>query len=402
MENVNRPVYFKKLLDFKDKPIIKIVTGVRRCGKSTLLDLFKNHLLQSGVESSQIIYLNFEDYDNKSLRNPDNLYSYIKSVMSPDKMNYFIFDEIQIVEDFTQIIDSLYIKNNADVYITGSNADLLSSEIATLISGRYVEIKMLPLSFLEYSTFENSISDTQKLYVDYTRFGSFPFVPSLEKRSDLIYEYLQSLYNTIVLKDVVARNKIADVLMLQSLVEFIFDNIGNPVSSKSIADAMTSNGRKIDTKTVERYLKCLEESFIIYKAKRYDVKGKQYLKSLGKYYVVDPGFRMMLLGTRKFDSGRVLENIIYLELLRRHSQVYIGKCDNLEIDFVAIDEGGLSYYQIAETVREPETLARELKPLQSLSDNYPKYLLTLDVDAGGDYDGIRKINAIDWLLGNAF
>lgn len=285
------------------------------------------------------------------------------------------------------------------MYITGSNAYMLSSEIATLISGRYVRIEMLPLSFKEYVESTGSESELARKYVDYLENSSFPYTLELAGQPKEIRDYLDGLFNTIVVKDISQRKKINDAMMLRSVLRFLFDNIGNPLSSKKIADTMTSDGRKIDVKTVEKYIEALMESYVIYQANRYNVKGKQYLKTLEKYYVVDIGMRYMLLGFRSTDVGHILENVIYLELLRRGLEVYVGKVDEFEVDFVAMDGKRITYYQVAATVRDENTLKRELAPLQKIADHYPKVILTLDDDPEADYEGIRRVNALDWLMG---
>jgi len=392
----------KEYLDFltgsKDKQIIKVISGIRRCGKSTLFELYKEQLMSSGVEEKQIISINFEDIDYEYLQNYRSLYDYIKEKLLSDKMNYIFLDEIQHVESFEKAVDSLFIKKNVDLYITGSNAYFMSSELATLLSGRYIELKMLPLSFSEYclgNTTSISVSEKYRLYIENS---SFPYVLNYDNDEKQVREYLSSLYNTVLLKDVIARYKIADVMMLESVIRFIFDNIGNQLSTKKIADTMTSGGRKIDSKTVEKYVKALMDSLMVYQAKRYNIKGKQYLKTLEKYYIVDIGLRYMLLGKRNTDIGHILENIIYLELLRRGYDVYVGVIGNVEVDFVAINKDGVNYFQVAASVRDERTLERELGSLQKITDHYPKYILTLDEDPVGDYDGIKRINALDWLL----
>lgn len=275
---------------------------------------------------------------------------------------------------------------------------MLSSEIATLIAGRYVEIAMLPLSFKEYVESTGNRDGLARKYTEYLSASSFPYALELKENPKLLLDYLGGIYHTIVLKDVMARKGISDPMMLESIVRFAFDNIGNVLSSKRIADTMTSDGRKIDVKTVEKYLSALSECFVLYRAKRYNIRGRQFLKSMEKYYVVDMGLRRLLLGTRSFDVGHILENIVYLELLRRGKEVYVGKMDDLEVDFVTMEESGLRYYQVAATVREPKTFERELAPLRMIGDHYPKYLLTLDEDPEADYDGIRRLNVLDWLL----
>ena len=396
---IQRKEYLKKLIAFRDKQLIKVVTGVRRCGKSTLLKMYQEWLREQGVEASRIISINFEDIDYEELTDYRKLYDYLKEHLNSERMTYIFLDEIQNVADFPKVVDSLYIKNNVDIYMTGSNAYMLSSEIATLISGRYVQIEMLPFSFKEYMESTGSMNDRGVKYTEYLENSSFPQTLELKGQPDEIRDYLEGLYNTIVVKDIVNRKKITDTMMLKSLLRFVFDNIGNPLSSKKIADTMTSAGRKIDVKTVEKYLEALTESFILYQAKRYNIKGKQYLKTLEKYYVVDVGLRFMLLGSKQMDAVHILENVVYLELLRRGYDVYVGKINEFEVDFVAQNSRGTAYFQVALTVRDEKTLQRELRPLQSIRDHYPKMILTLDEDPETQYDGIRRVNARDWLLG---
>ncbi len=396
---VERKEYLNKLIAWKDKQIIKIVTGVRRCGKSMLLELYQNYLKEHGIEEEQIIAINFEDLDYEELTDYKKLYNYLKSHLTENKMTYIFLDEIQNVENFPKVLDSLYIKDNVDIYVTGSNAYMLSSEIATVISGRYVQIEMLPLSFREYMESTGNMKDRGIKYAEYLQNSSFPYTLELKNQPNEIREYLEGIYNTIVVKDIVNRKKITDTAMLKSLLQFVFDNIGNPLSPKKIADTMTSAGRKIDTRTVERYLEAFCESYIIYKAKRYDIKGKQYLKTLDKYYIVDMGMRYMLLGSRQVDAGHILENVVYLELLRRGYEVFVGKIDSFEVDFVAQDYKGIIYFQVALTIHDENTLKRELRPLEAIQDHYPKIMLTMDEEPEEQYDGIRRINARDWLLG---
>lgn len=400
MQLIKRKEYLKQLINWRDKKVIKVITGVRRCGKSTLMDLYKSCLLEQGVANEQIISINFEDYDYIDLLEPRNFYAYVKErILSDGRMTYCFFDEIQNVKDFERVVDSLYIKPNVDIYITGSNAYMLSSELATLLSGRYVEIKMLPLSFKEYVEASGDERELARKYRSYIETSSFPYVLDMKQDARVIREYLNGIYNTIVVKDITQRNRFPDTMMLESVLRFAYDNIGNILSTKKIADTMTSDGRKIDTKTVEKYLNALMESYMLYQCKRYNIKGKQYLKTLDKYYAVDMGMRKVLLGSKAMDAGHILENIVYLELLRRGYDVYIGKVDDLEVDFVAMDDKGMTYYQVSATMRDEKTLKRELASLQSINDNYPKILLTLDDDPEMEYAGIRKINALDWLLG---
>ena len=396
---IQRKEYLDKLIAFKDKQLIKIVTGIRRCGKSTLLALYQDWLRSQGVADEQIISINFEDLDYEELTDYKKLHAYLKERMVKGKMTYIFLDEVHHIDNFPKVVDSLYIKENVDIYITGSNAYMLSSEIATLISGRYVQIEMLPFSFKEYMESTGSMSDRGIKFTEYLERSSFPFALKFQDQPNELRDYLEGLYNTIVIKDIVTRKKISDTMMLRSILHFVFDNIGNPLSSKKIADTLTSEGRKIDTKTVEKYLEALTESYIIYQAKRYNIKGKQHLKTLEKYYVVDIGLRLMLLGSKGADAGRILENVVYLELLRRGYEVYVGKVDEYEVDFVAQNNKGITYFQVALTVRDEHTLERELRVLQSIKDHYPKLLLTLDDDPEAQYNGIRRINARDWLLG---
>lgn len=397
MKRIERHVYLDKLIAFKDKNLIKVITGIRRCGKSTIMEIYHDWLCLHGVRKEQIVYLNFEDYDIYELRDPRNLYAYIKSRIQADKMTYIFFDEIQHVKDFPDVVNSLNLKPTVDLYITGSNAYMLSSEIATLLSGRYVEIAMLPLSFKEYVEGSGGATNLPQAYADYITKSSFPYALELDTPAE-ISDYLNGVYNTIVVKDIMSRKKLPDVMMLESVIRFAADNIGNMLSSKRIADIMTAEGRKIDQKTVERYLSALCETFFVYEAKRYNIKGRQLLKTLGKYYLVDIGLRRMLLGSRSFDAGRILENVVYIELLRRQKKVYVGKMDSLEVDFVAVDENGIAYYQVAATVRDEATLKRELTSLQQINDQYPKYILTLDEDPTADYNGIQRVNALKWLM----
>lgn len=395
---IPRTDYLNKLTDFKDKKLIKVITGVRRCGKSTLLELFRDYLLKNGVMPEQIISINFEDADYDFITDYKILYSYIKDRLDKNRMTYVFLDEIQHVTEFERAVDSLYIKKNTDIYLTGSNACLLSSEIATLLSGRYVEIQMLPLSFKEYLSSWNDKTDLNRKYKDYIRYSSFPYALELMENKKLINDYLSGIYNTVILKDVVTRSKISDVMMLESLIRFMFDNIGNLCSIKKISDSMTSAGRKITTHTVESYISALLDSYILYRAKRFDIKRKQYLKTGEKYYAVDIGLRYFLLGNKEIDIGHILENVVYLELLRRSTEVYICKVGPYEVDFIASNEDGVNYYQVSVSVRNKETLLKVLRPLEIIPDNYPKYLITLDEDPPASYKGIKQINLLDFLM----
>ena len=394
---VERKDYLSALISLKDKNIIKVITGIRRCGKSTMFELFQDYLRNNGIDDQHIISVNLEDGDFRDIRTSGKLYEYVECRLDKDRKNYVFIDEVQQAENFQEAVDWLYTKKNVDLYITGSNAFLLSGELATLLSGRYIEIKMLPLSFKEYVSAHPENANTASLYINYLQNSSFPGTLELDRRQD-IRAYLEGIYNTILLKDIVTRKKIAVPSMLESVVEFMFDNIGNICSSTKIANSMTSKGRKISVPTVESYLSALCDSFILYKAGRYDIKGKQYLATGSKYYLADIGLRYFLLGTRQTDMGHILENIIYLELLRRGYEVYIGKFGNAEVDFIAVNAEGEEYYQVAQTVLDEHTLQRELSPLDAIKDHNPKYLLTLDYTPVTSYNGIRQINALDWLL----
>lgn len=404
MKNIDRREYIDFLIRSKDKKIIKVISGVRRCGKSTLFELYRNYLLENSVLPEQIISINFEDLDYEEYTEYKKLYKYITERLIQNKKNYIFLDEIQHVKHFEKVVDSLFIKSNTDIYITGSNAYFMSGELATLLSGRYVELKMLPLSFREFCEGSEKynkepITKLQK-YNKYLLESSFPYTLELEGNKKNIKEYLEGIYNSIILKDVVTRIKIANPLVLESVIKFIFDNIGNLLSSNKIANTLTSLGRKTDYKTVEKYVKGLTDSLILYEVKRYDIRGKQLLANISKYYIVDIALRQLLLTNKSADMGHILENIIYLELLRRGYEVYVGVFKNVEVDFVAVNNEEINYYQVSLTVLDENTLARELRPLQEINDNYPKYLITLDeILPNSNYNGIKRLNAIEWLLG---
>ena len=399
LQRLDRKDFLDKLIPFRDKQLIKVVTGVRRCGKSTLLEIYQDYLRANGVAEHQILSINLEDFDFFPLQDPAKLHAYVTERLVPGKMTYVFLDEIQRCSDFPAVIDSLHIRKNVDIYLTGSNAYMLSGEIATFLSGRYIEIKMLPLSFREFVYASGGENNLAGAYRDYIQSSSFPYVLELRENPGAVRDYLEGVFHTIVVKDIAARKRITDTMMLESVTRFVFDSIGSPVSTKKIADTMTSYGRKIDVKTVERYLEGLMESFVVYQAQRYNIRGKQYLKTLEKYYVVDIGMRYALLGTGGTDVGHILENVVYLELLRRGYEVFVGKIDDLEVDFVAKNQRGIQYFQVAASVRDEHTLSRELASLQRISDNYPKVILTLDDDPEADYEGIRRINALEWLMG---
>ncbi|RFZ79573.1 ATP-binding protein [Lacrimispora amygdalina] len=404
MQRIKRSDYLDWLVRHKDKQIIKVVSGVRRCGKSTLFAIYHDYLLENGMDDRQIIMLNFEDVEYEELSNYRLLYDYVKQLLLPDRMNYIFLDEIQHVEQFEKAVDSLFLKENCDVYITGSNAYFMSGELATQLSGRYVELKMLPLSFKEFCSGldeqKQSLTKNEKFNL-YIELSSFPYVLRYGYDQKEAREYLRDIYNTVLLKDVVARLRVSDVNMLENVTKFLLHNIGNRVSATKIAATLKSQGKSIDQKTVDRYIRGLTDSLMLYEAGRYNIKGKQFLTQQNKYYAADVAIRNTLVRGKDSDVGHILENIVYLELLRRGYEVYVGQLDDGgEVDFVAIGTDGVAYYQVSATTLEEETLKRELAPFRKIADNYPKYLLTLDEAFGtADYDGIQKRNVLDWLLG---
>jgi predicted AAA+ superfamily ATPase len=425
---IARKEYLDRLIRWREKQLIKVITGVRRCGKSTLFSLYIDYLKETGVADEQIISVNLEDVDNEHLLDYKALHTYVKDRLCKDKVNFVFIDEVQQCPQFEKAVDSLFIKKNVDVCITGSNAHMLSGDLATLLSGRYVEIRMLPLSFAEYLEFVGAENRGTKLdckeylqyhsvpYVDdsdtgfdfgnirmefnnYLQFGSFPYVATLGQDRTVIRGYIDGIYNTILIKDIAKREGITDIAVLESIVRFLCGNVGSPVSAKKISDTINSSGRKISVNTVEKYLRALCDSFLFYKVDRFDIKGRQTLKTLGKYYIVDTGLRDILVSSSSGDLGHLLENIVYLELVRRGYKVNIGKLAEKEVDFVADAAGERSYYQVSATTLDENTLMRELEPLQKISDNYPKFLLTLDeFMPNANYDGIRKMGVLDWLL----
>ena len=399
MGMIKRIEYLEELKKWKDKDLIKVVTGIRRCGKSTLLELFIEYLKEEKIDEEHIVSINLESLEY-NFSNYKDLYFYVVSKIKDDKKYYVFLDEIQNIEGFQKAVDSLYIKKNIDIYITGSNAFLLSGELATLLTGRYVEIKMLPLSFKEYVSAFSGNNNYQSLFLEYMKNGGMPGTISvLDLGINDINKYLDSIFSTVVFKDIMARNKITDKTILENIIKFILDSIGSPISTKKISDTLTTKGMTISNHTVDKYITSFVESYLIYKVERFDVKGKNLLVRDYKYYSVDTGLRSYLLGKKaNSDMGHILENIVYLELLRRGYRVYVGKVDDLEIDFVAENQGGLKYFQVSLTVRDAKVLERELRSLQRTGDHYPKYLITMDMDLSSDYDGITKINVIDWLL----
>ena len=405
---IERKNYLEKLIAWKDEKVIKVVTGIRRCGKSTLLDLYKEYLKKNGAEDGQIVAVNFEDLENEALQDYKALYAYLSGSLRRGKMTYIFLDEIQKVEGFEKVVDSLYIKENVDVYITGSNSWLLSGELATLLSGRYIEIKMLPFSFAEFYASRGG-GDADRLFADYMANGSLPYIATMDRTKEKIDMYLEGIYNTVIVKDIEERQnrkendpnrrKVSDISLLKNISKFLANSIGSPISVKRIADYITSSGRKVSQNTIDGYIEALVQAYVFYQAERYDVEGKQLLKQNGKFYIVDLGLRRYLLPKREYDLGYSLENMVYLELLRRGYEVHVGKMGQTEVDFVAKKDDVISYYQITASLMEQTTFEREIKPLKRINDNYPKRILTLERFTLGNYEGIEVLNAVDWLLG---
>lgn len=403
---VERKEYLDQLWAWKDEQIIKVVTGIRRCGKSVLLEQYQDRLRAAGVEAEQMISINFEDLDYEDLLDYKALYQYIKERLCGGKMTYLFLDEIQNVPDFQKVVDSLYVKNNTDVYITGSNSFLLSSELATLLSGRYVEISMLPLSFREYVTVTGM--QREDAFAEYMKTGGIPYVAVMNRTDEKVNQYLEGIYNTVIVKDIEERQtrkekdagkrKITDIALLKTIARYLASVIGSPVSMKSVTDYLTSSGRKVSPNTVSDYVEALTESFIFYPVERFDIIGKQLLKANKKLYMVDLGLRNHIFPRKRYDLGFSIENIVYFELLRRGYQVNIGKYGSTEVDFVVQNQGILTYYQVTADMTAEETFEREMRPLRGIPDNYEKIVLTLDRFSLGNYDGIKVVNVIDWLL----
>lgn len=399
-----RKEYLDKLHSWKDKHVIKVITGSRRSGKSVILKEFCKEISKN-ASYEQITFFNFEMLENEELQDYHILYDVIKKRLIKDEMNYIFLDEIQLVPTFEKVIDSLFIMPNVDIYLTGSNANMLSGEIATLLSGRYIEINILPFSFQEFqigykTKFPNHTLDLATLYTKYISFGGFPYLYHIYEEREAIKEYIQGLYSTIVLKDIQQRKKISDTLLLEKIVKFALQNTANLLSPKKICDTFVSSGKKTSPAMIDNCLSALCETYLFYKINRYDVKGKEILKTLEKYYAVDMGLRFFMLGAKTGDEGHILENLIFLELKRRGYEIYIGKVDDMEIDFVAIKDGAITYIQVALTVREESTLKRELKPLSSVKDSFPKILLTMDNFPVTYHNGIKQLYALDFLNGD--
>lgn len=395
-----RKEYLQQLIAWREKHLIKVITGVRRCGKSTLFSLYIKYLKKHGVQDRQIISINLENIEYEHLLDYHALYRHIKELLQVDVYTYVFIDEIQQCKGFEKAVDSLFNKDNVDLYITGSNAYMLSGELATLLSGRYVEIQMLPLSFREYLDFTHAdMYNLTSSFNRYLKHGSFPYVPMLEQQDPVIRTYIEGIYTTILIKDVAQRKAITDVALLERIIKFLGSSIGSPISAKKICDTIISSGRKVSVNTVDAYLQALLDSYIFYKVDRYDIKGRSFLKTLGKYYIVDMGLRNHLLMNSESDIGHQIENIVYLELIRRRYQVSIGKVANKEVDFVAASQEGLTYIQVSASILDDNTLKRELAPLKAIQDNHPKLLLSLDeIGAGSNHDGIQQKNLLQWLI----
>lgn len=398
---ISRDIYLNKLKLYKNNDLIKLITGIRRCGKSTLLKLYKDYLISSGISNENIIFINFELMEYDFIRDYKTLYSFIKDKIKNNEKYYLFLDEIQQVKYWEKAVNSLNIDSNVDIYITGSNAYLLSSELATLLSGRYVEIKMLPLSFKEFSTSNHLSSNltNEEKFQKYLKFGSLPQIISLPQNEELINEFLSGVYDAVLIKDIISRANITNVDLIKDILKYVISNTGNLISSKKISDYLNHEyGSRINPSTISNYLDLLEKAFIIYKVPRYNIKGKEILKSLAKYYVVDTGIRNLLLGYSDTDMGHVLETIVYFELLRRGYQVFVGKFYNNEIDFFAIKPSTRKYVQVTATIMDSKVKNRELNPLKSISDNYDKILLSMDKTYLTDNEGIKFMNILDFLL----
>lgn len=403
---VNRDEYLEKLKQWRNEKIIKVVTGIRRCGKSTLLEQYRNHLLETNVNENQIIAINFEDMAYDDLLDYKKLYAYLCERLSYDKITYIFLDEIQKVECFEKVVDSLYIKDNIDIYITGSNAFMLSGELATLLSGRYIEIKMLPLSFKEYAKLQQSTRSNDELFTEYMADGGFPYIATMNRNKEKIDTYLEGIYNTIIIKDIEERQirretekrKVTDLSLLKNISRFLSGSVGNLISIKSVSDYIVSTGRKVSPNTVADYIDVLTEAFIFYPVGRFDIQGKQLLQQNQKYYIADTGLRRYMLPKKSYDIGFTLENIIYLELCRRGYKVYVGKNGVKEVDFVAKKNDVIEYFQVTASMIDEKTFNREITPLNNIRDHYLKTILTLDRFSPGNYNGIIVENAVDWLM----
>lgn len=403
---IKRAEYINELKKWQDEQVIKVITGIRRCGKSTLMSQFIEHLRDSGVGGEQIISINFEELEFEELLEYKKLYEYIKLRLVSDKKSYIFLDEIQKVAQFEKVVDSLYVKPDIDIYITGSNAYMLSAELATLLTGRYAEIKMLPLSFAEFASVSNlSIAQAFSAYL---KNGGFPYIATMNNATDKIDTYLEGIYNTVIVKDIEYRQskrqkepdrrKVTDITLLKNIAKYLSSVVGSPISIKSITDYLISSGRKVSPNTVGDYVDALCEAFIFYPVERFDIVGKQILKTNPKLYIVDLGLRNHILPRRDYDFGFSIENIVYFELLRRGYRVHIGKQGENEVDFVIQKDGIYTYIQVTADITARQTFEREIRPLKAIKDNYKKLILTADQNTLGNYDGIEVINLLEWLL----
>lgn len=404
---VQRKEYLDQLINWRDEQVIKVVTGIRRCGKSTLLLQFQQWLKENGVTDEQIVSVNFEELEYEELLDYKKLYQYLKERLVSGKTTYIFLDEIQKVSSFEKVVDSLYVKPNVDLYITGSNAYMLSGDLATLLTGRYVEIKMLPLSFGEFLSMTGL--EPEQGFPEYLRSGGMPYIATMNRTDEKVSTYLEGIYNTVIVKDIEDRQarkesdpskrKITDIALLKTIAKYLASVIGNPVSVRSITDYLISNGRKISPNTVNDYVEALTESFIFYPAERFDIVGKQLLKANRKMYIVDLGLRNHILPRRSYDLGFSLENMVYFELLRRGYKVTIGRVGNTEVDFVAEKQGAYEYFLVTADMTAKETFDREIRPLENIRDNYEKTILTMDRLTPGNYNGIQVRYLLDWLIG---
>lgn len=405
---VQRKEYINQLLSWKDDRVIKVVTGIRRCGKSTLLAQFQNILREKGIEDEQIISINFEELEYEDLLDYKKLYAFLKERINPNKQNYIFLDEIQRVESYEKVVDSLYVKEYIDIYIAGSNSYMLSGDLATLLTGRYVEIKMLPLSFKEFSEARGDASE--KAFSEYLAVGGLPYIASMDQNTEKLNTYLEGIYNTVIIKDIEERQsrkesdpskrRVSNIALLKSIAKFLASVVGSPISIRSVTDYLISNGRKVSPNTVDNYIEALCESFVFYEVERFDIAGKELLKTNKKYYMVDLGLRNYILPKRTYDLGFSIENIVYFELLRRGYQVNIGKLGDTEVGFVARKNDEIKYYQVTADMTAESTFTREMRSLKAINDNYEKIVLTLDRFTLGNYEGIKVINVLDWLLDN--
>lgn len=398
---IERKEYLKQLLSWKDQSIIKVLTGIRRCGKSTILKLYQEYLLNNGIDPSQIISINFEELEYEDLQDYKKLYQYIKDRLVENKMMYIFLDEIQNVPSYEKVVDSLHVKENIDIYITGSHSYIFSGQLATYLSGRYIEIPVLPLSFKEVY---NPQTNKEEAFQKYIKTGGFPYIHQIQLLNEQIDMYLEGIYNTVIVKDIEERinrknsKSVTDIALLKAISKYLSSVVGSPVSIRSITNYFKSNERTTSPNTISNYVEALCESYLYYPVEVMDVSGKEVLKSNKKYYIVDPGIRNYILPKQFYDLGFTIENIVYLELLRRRYNVNIGRNGRTEVDFIAKRNDVYTYIQVTASLVDENTFNREIRPLKQIKDNYEKIILTLDRYTLGNYEGIKVINIIDWLL----